>query len=69
MRNSLMVQRLRLGSSTAGASASIPGRGTKIQQTKWYSPKNKNDFFFYNERADEVYQEEFVTNAAQEIPD
>jgi len=69
MRNSLMVQRLSLGSFTAGASASIPGRGTKIQQTKWCSPKNKNDFFFNNGRADEVYQEEYVTNADQEIPD
>ena len=47
MRNSLMVQRLSLGSFTAGGSASIPGRGTKIQQTKWCSPKNKNDFFFF----------------------
>ena len=47
MRNSLMVQRLRLGSFTTGASVSIPGRGTKIQQTKWCSPKIKNKFFFF----------------------
>ena len=31
--------------------------------------QNKNDFFFNNGRADEVYQDEYVTNADQEIPD
>ena len=38
---SLVVQRLRLCTSTAGTAGSIPGRGTKIPHTVWCGQKVK----------------------------
>ena len=38
---SLVVQWLRLRTSTAGASGSIPGWGTKIPHAAWYGQQNK----------------------------
>ena len=39
--NSLAVQQLALGASTAGGPGSIPGRRTKIPQAVWHGQKKK----------------------------
>ena len=44
---SLAVQWLRLHTSTAGGTDSIPGQGTKIPQATWHSQKKKKNIYIY----------------------
>ena len=59
---SLAVQWLRLRTSTAGGTGSIPGRGTKILHAVWHGQKEKKKLYVFVFRPHSLFHHAIFVN-------